>query len=297
MVSLSLSRNFITLNKSKVIRCLSKDYGVHTKHVENADSKIPKSFFQFGIENIKREFIQKRYGFKNDPYFKSNSREESIHIFHLRNKLKKLVLNDENIWKRERAREGVECPRSMLCIYYGVCHFLDLLFKDNPIDRFWFLETIARMPYFSYVAMIHIYETLGWWELGGNLKALHYDEEVNETFHLRIMESLGGDSLWWNRLIARHGAIAYFMVLVVFFMISPKMAYLSSELLELHAVDTYDEFIHTNEIILKDLPPTKEALDYFPDATSLYEVFVQISKDECKHAKAMGNLKEKKYLT
>jgi hypothetical protein len=27
---------------------------------------------------------------------------------------------------------------------------LDIIFKDRPIQRFWFLETVARMPYFSY---------------------------------------------------------------------------------------------------------------------------------------------------
>jgi hypothetical protein len=37
---------------------------------------------------------------------------------------------------------------------------------DRPIARFWFLETVARMPYFSYISMLHLYETLGWWSVG-----------------------------------------------------------------------------------------------------------------------------------
>lgn len=30
--------------------------------------------------------------------------------------------------------------------------------KHRPIARFWFLETVARMPYFSYISMLHFYE-------------------------------------------------------------------------------------------------------------------------------------------
>ena len=84
---------------------------------------------------------------------------------------------------------------------------LDVIYKDKPIERFWFLETVARMPYFSYVSTLQLYETLGWWELDSELKKKHYEEEINETHHLKIMESLGGNSKWWNRFIARHGVL------------------------------------------------------------------------------------------
>ena len=288
----------IKVSPLKVVCAPPKDYGFKKQHalvVEKDNHYIPKSFFQFGIENIKREFSQKRYGFKKDPYENTTTREDAIQIMRLRKSLKQLKLNDDNIWKRERQREGVECPRSMLTIYYGICFILDVIFKDKPIDRFWFLESIARMPYFSYVSILHMYETLGWWELGGDLKKIHYDEEANETYHLRIMESLGGDSLWWNRFLARHGAIVYYGLLLIFFMISPRLAYLSSELLEMHAVDTYDEFYSSNKELLLRLPPTKESLDYLPDANSLYEVFQQISKDEFNHAQEMRILKNKTF--
>ena len=33
--------------------------------------------------------------------------------------------------------------------------------------------------------------------------------------HLRVMESLGGDTRWSDRFFARHAAIVYFWVLVV----------------------------------------------------------------------------------
>ena len=40
-------------------------------------------------------------------------------------------------------------------------------------------------------------------------------QEYNEMQHLRIMESLGGDTLWSDRFLARHAAIIYFWVLTV----------------------------------------------------------------------------------
>lgn len=40
-------------------------------------------------------------------------------------------------------------------------------------------------------------------------------QEYNEMQHLRIMESLGGDTLWSDRFLARHAAIIYFWVLAL----------------------------------------------------------------------------------
>lgn len=270
----------------------SKDYGYPPSPVEKNDDIIPMSFFEFLVENVQKEITQKRYGFDNDPYFNCTSKEESYSILRLRKSLKKLKLNDKNIWKKEQHRDQVECPRFMMMIYYTICYMLDVIYKDKPIERFWFLETVARMPYFSYVATLHLYETLGWWELDSELKKKHYEEEINETHHLKIMESLGGNSKWWNRFLARHGAMAYYIILMVMFMASPRLAYLSSELLEMHAVDTYTEFYESNEIILKQLPPNKESLEYFKYAENLYDVFYQIGRDEYKHALNMRFVKK-----
>lgn len=263
----------------------SVNYGYKPKiTIDQYSDKIPKPFIEFAIENIRKEFSVKRYGFRYDPYINTEDAENKNEIRRLRNNIKKFKLDDDNIWQRELNREQVECPRSMMMVYYSICSLLDIIFKDRPIDRFWFLETVARMPYFSYVAILHMYETLGWWDIGNELKKAHYKEEQNETHHLRIMESLGGDALWWNRFLARHGAVAYYIILLVFFMITPKYAYLSSELLERHAVDTYTEFSESNKELLTSMSPTKEALEYMPYATNLYDVFCKISLDELNHA-------------
>lgn len=72
---------------------------------------------------------------------------------------------------------------------------------------------------------------------------VHFAEEWNELHHLQIMESLGGDALWIDRFLAQHGAILYYWVLVAFFLLFPSLAYNFSELVELHASDTYAEFV------------------------------------------------------
>jgi ubiquinol oxidase len=270
-----------------------KKYGYKSKiRVERDNDRIPKSFFEFAVDHVRTEVFEKKYrGMMSDPYRYAEDRAEAYEIRRRRLRLKELKLNDENIWERECRRTPVNCPRVMKSLYYFICWTLDVIYKDKPIDRFWFLEIIARMPYFSYIAVIHMYETLGWWETGHKLKAKHYQEEANETHHLRIMESLGGDSLWWNRFLARHVAMGYYGALFLFFLFSPKYAYMSSELLELHAVDTYKEFLESNEEVLRTLPPTLESYEYMPYASSMYDIFDRIAYDEYKHALSM------KYMT
>ena len=44
------------------------------------------------------------------------------------------------------------------------------LWHRLPLQRFWFLETVARMPYFAYISMLHLYESLGWFRAGAELR-------------------------------------------------------------------------------------------------------------------------------
>ena len=37
------------------------------------------------------------------------------------------------------------------------------------------------MPYFSYISMYHLYESLGWWRRGAHVKQIHVAEEWNEV--------------------------------------------------------------------------------------------------------------------
>lgn len=203
------------------------------------------------------------------------------------------------------------------------------------------LETVARIPYFAYISILHLYESLGFWRAGADLRRVHFAEEWNELHHLQvrgsskhsnaahtwfctslvllwawfdvciavahavlsyiihsqvishgpaavcrgqvplcglssrlkesadlkplclcaaschavsssaaccavlccaqIMESLGGDQLWFDRFLAEHAAILYYWVLIVMYLLSPKNAYAFSELVEWHATDTYTQ--------------------------------------------------------
>lgn len=38
---------------------------------------------------------------------------------------------------------------------------IDALYKDKPYQRFYVLETVARVPYFSYISCLHYLETIG----------------------------------------------------------------------------------------------------------------------------------------
>lgn len=78
-----------------------------------------------------------------------------------------------------------------------------------------------------------------------------------------IMESLGGDQLWFDRFIGQHSAIVYYWILIGLFLVSPALAYNFSELIEAHAVDTYSQFLDENEALLKSLPPPMVALQYY----------------------------------
>ena len=77
------------------------------------------------------------------------------------------------------------------------------------------------------------------------------------------MEALGGDQSWFTRFLAQHAAVAYYWVLVALFMASPSLGYLFSVLLEGHAVDTYAEFLESNEEALDSLPVPLVARDYY----------------------------------
>lgn len=125
------------------------------------------------------------------------------------------------------------------------------------------METVARMPYFSYISMLHLYESLGWWRQGSALRKIHFAEEWNELHHLQIMESLGGDQYWIDRFMGQHSAVLYYWVLLLFYVVSPELAYNFSELIEAHAVDTYGEFVDANEELLKELPPPFVAVQYY----------------------------------
>jgi ubiquinol oxidase len=183
----------------------------------------------------------------------------------------------------------------------------DFVYRNRSYPRFYVLETIARVPYFAYLSVLHLYETLGFWRKADWLK-VHFAETWNELHHLLIMESLGGDRYWIDRFLAQHIAIAYYWIVVPLYLLFPKSAYYMMELIEQHAYNTYDTYLKVNETALKTLPAPQIAVKYYregdlymfdemqtsvrqefrrPSTDNLYDVFVNIRDDECEHVKTM----------
>ena len=193
----------------------------------------------------------------------------------------------------------------------------DVLLPGKTVDRayarFFALETIARMPYFSYLSVLHLYETLGRWRRADYIK-MHFAESWNELHHLLIMEDLGGGDRWFDRFIAQHAAFFYYWVVVACYMANPSFAYNLNQAVEEHAYETYQTFIETNEDYLKTLPAPDIAKEYYrdgdlymfdemhaskanteirrPKCDTLYDVFCAIRDDELEHVKTMEFLQE-----
>ena len=184
--------------------------------------------------------------------------------------LERMKLSNAKIWEREKRLPKVESPWIIEGPFYLLCKVLDAWFSENkPVQRFWFLETVARMPYFSYTTMLTLYELLGWWRRSSELRKVHFAEEWNEYHHLLIMESLGGDRRWSDRFLAQHAALVYYFGLVVVWLLSPKLAYNFSEKIETHAVATYAQFTEENKELLESLPAPEVAKKYY-EAEDLY---------------------------
>jgi len=128
-------------------------------------------------------------GFKRNIKAIFGEYEESIKLTtrqkELQKKIESLTLNCTAVWERE---EEVEAPWVLKIPYIFLCSMLDVVFEGRSVfSRFFLLETVARMPYFSYISMLLLYETLGWWRRSADVKRTHFSEEWNEYHHLMIM--------------------------------------------------------------------------------------------------------------
>ncbi|MTJ07218.1 alternative oxidase [Anabaena sp. UHCC 0204] len=196
----------------------------------------------------------------------------------------------------------------MIKLLVGILVFvINTVYRDRPYPRFYVLETVARVPYFSYLSVLHLYETLGFWRKADWLK-VHFAESWNELHHLLIMESLGGSAFWGDRILAKTTALIYYWIIVTLYIISPKSAYHFMELVEGHAYSSYQKFLTEQAAELKLQPAPAIAISYYrdgdlymfdefqtapssekrrPQVDNLYDVFVAIRDDEMEHVKTM----------
>jgi ubiquinol oxidase len=195
----------------------------------------------------------------------------------------------------------------------GMKGVIDQAYAGRDFQRFYLLETIARVPYFAYLSCLHFYESLGMRSNVDRMR-LHYAEADNELHHLLIMEHLGGNKEFGDRFVAQHMAFAYYWCCVAVYMLHPRTAYHLSELIEAHAFETYDAFLRDHESELRAQPVPEVARAYYggTDAFdrfirdvegrpgrpvrkaralhSLYDVFCEIRDDEAAHWRTLCNL-------
>jgi ubiquinol oxidase len=230
------------------------------------------------------------------------------------------VIEDDQDYLLKRQKKLVRTIKSFL---------FDVLYAGSTIDRsyarFYALETIARMPYFSYLSVLHLLETLGKWRQADRL-ALHFAESWNELHHLLVMEELltkgenrPHDVAFFDRFVAQHVAFFYYWFAVGLYLFQPSTAYSLNQAIEEEAYDTYDFFLQTHGDFLKQQPAPAVAKNYYTGTgqdlfdrmhlsqhtdlstprrvvhcETLYDCFVAIRDDELEHSKSMDYLKRYK---
>lgn len=215
---------------------------------------------------------------------------------------------DENIFKFNKV--VIDTVYDIICAVYPVRG------TDRDFARFYVLETVARVPYFAYLSVLHLRETFGERDCGDKMRT-HYAEADNELHHLLIMEALGGNNNIIDRTLAQTMAFFYYWYVIGVYFFSEGSAYHLSELIEDHAFNTYNGYLTNHEELLKSRPVPTIAYKYYvednpflfdlfctvkenvdeegyssrrPELNTLYDVFVNIRDDEKEHWKTLCNL-------
>ena len=150
---------------------------------------------------------------------------------------------------------------------------IDFLYQDLPIQRFWVLETIARAPYFSFLSVLHLRESLGLrTEAHYYLMKEHFAQTVNETEHLIEMENRGGADRWYDRFIAYHLVLIYYWILVGYYFINAKSAYHLNTGIEFHATETYLDYFWNHQEDTKIAEIAVDEMNHYVELTRAMEM-------------------------
>ena len=134
--------------------------------------------------------------------------------------------------------------------------FLDFIYSDRHLQRFWVLEVIARSPYFAFLSVLHFKESKKKKnDMTMFLMKEHFYQAINETEHLKEMEKRGGDKFWIDRFLARHLVLIYYWIMVIYYFCSPTNAYDVNIKIEEHAFNTYTKYLktHPNDQRIKEI--------------------------------------------
>ena len=154
---------------------------------------------------------------------------------------------------------------------------IDFLYSGRDYQRFWVLEEIARAPYFAFLSVLHLRESMGLRGPGHlYLMKQHFEQSVNETEHLEYMESRGGNTYYIDRFVAKHLVLIYYWVNVVYYWVSPRNAYHLSYEVEIHAAETYGKYLALNGPDDKILEILNDELEH---SRELHEAIELINSD------------------
>lgn len=177
----------------------------------NLIDKRPQSALFFAFHNFQRELKQLTSSNPINEHTIATKNNNNNQL------LNKLILTNDFVVKIEKEREERDGHTDFNPVarqsFNFACFLIDKFFNERPIARFWFLEIFARIPYFSYISILHLYETLGWWRQP-LLRRVHHEEEWNELHHLLIMESLGGNEVSFKYRCYIESSIFIFLGLV-----------------------------------------------------------------------------------
>ena len=152
---------------------------------------------------------------------------------------------------------------------------LDFLYRNRPAQRFWVLEVIARAPYFAFISVLHLRESLG---LRGEehiyLMKEHFYQALNETEHLEEMEAREGNKYWIDRFFAKHLVILYYWIMVGYYVLNPINAYDINMKIEKHAFETYVKYSAYNPL---DTKIAEIAQDEYEHSKELQKAMLMIA--------------------
>lgn len=105
----------------------------------------PANVWKLGTQQFMRNLKAMVNEYEDEPDIELTPRQ-----LELREKLEQLTLDKDEIWKRETADGPIDAPLIIKIPYLFLCWMLDAVFEKQYVpSRFFLLETVARMPYFS----------------------------------------------------------------------------------------------------------------------------------------------------
>lgn len=109
----------------------------------------PANIVALGSQQFMRNLNAMNGEYKDEEDMVLSPRQKELQA-----KLETLTLDSDKIWERELAAGPIEAPWVIKLPYLVLCFLLDRVFEEKYVPhRFFLLETVARMPYFSYIGM------------------------------------------------------------------------------------------------------------------------------------------------